>query len=103
MAEPKTWKDFIKTQNGVTNDVITDSMGHQWKRVFTNSPKKKFIIKRVNGYKYAEVTSGPSIIHYTCVKCQISATNYDNNGIKPNSSENQNLKCDQILIRNIVA
>ena len=94
---------FLKTQNGVTNDVITDSMGHQWKRVFTNSPKKKFIIKRVNAYKYAEVSSGPSIIHYTCAKCQISATNYDNNGIKPNSSENQNLKCDQILIRNIVA
>lgn len=101
MAEPKTWKDFIKTQ---TNSVIiTDSMGHEWKRVALNNPKKKFIIKRVNGYKYAEVSSEPEIIKYICAKCQISATNYNNEGIKPISSEDQNLKCDQILIRNIVA
>lgn len=98
MGKPRTWKDFLKPQAAVT-----DRMGHKWEKVASNKPKKKFIITRVNGYKYAEVSSEPEIIKYICSRCQIPATNYNDEGIKPVSEEDYNLTCDQILVRNIIS
>ena len=103
MNGPKSWRDYI--------NVGSDQAGHEWKLTKTEGGTIKRVRESYDfGGGFGRLDSGgeilktPKINHYKCSKCGATATReFDNDrGICIDDDKLRNLKCEEVMVRDII-